>query len=686
MLQEVIDLQNKAVSKLVSLSKTSQSLITFKAPTGSGKTRMMGDFMNRVLAEHNDVIFLVSTLSKGGLAEQNYNAFVDCVEKGIFSNLVPYLISSEVGNEEGVYIPTDCNVYVLPRDLYKSTGRLAEGGFINFLETMTSGTLQEQGKGKKIYVIKDECHQATNNLDALGVFFSKVFNFSATPNLGRGQTPHVEITEEEAVEARLIKHIEEGDDKESIDIAISKFEQIKVDYRNLLNVNPCLIIQISNGLDAEKEWNDTILPALNKHQALKWMMIVDKNDKCQTNDDIQKTLPVSRWKDYAKDTLSTIDVIIFKMVISEGWDIPRACMLYQIRDTESKILDEQVMGRVRRNPRLVDFETLSPKAQELATTAWIWGVKDGNKNKSYAVKLRHDGKTIQSNVKIRTTRLKPLTEKVNFSVSSFLSAQKSDLSSPSIFDLYKKLIRQDGEVSEMCYAYATDIDKWFDFTKHVDAIAVEHNNYKCDYSQSMEITKDEHGKIVEVSFPNVSYVKDNGVGREMANWVWCRKDGEEFIPFDSDAECKWAWILYNIAQRKIKVVTLTKDDHPEFFESENEEAYLWGKNFLVNSEIKFEYYSNGLHFSYPDFIMVDRNGNTHIMEVKSLNGNGTVNFDIESYQDKIKALQNCYQACSKLLPNYYFYIPVLEGTDWTIYRYKDGIADTLTRQQFEQSL
>ena len=43
------------------------------------------------------------------------------------------------------------------------------------------------------------------------------------------------------------------------------------------------------------------------------------------------------------------------MVITEGYDIPRACMLYQVRDTESKILDEQVVGRVRRNPILVNY-------------------------------------------------------------------------------------------------------------------------------------------------------------------------------------------------------------------------------------------------------------------------------------------------------------------------------------------
>ena len=83
------------------------------------------------------------------------------------------------------------------------------------------------------------------------------------------------------------------------------------------------------------------------------MLIVDKDKNCDTNDVFKaKKMPVNKWKDYAKSNTSTIDVIIFKMVISEGWDIPRACMLYQVRDTQSKQLDEQVMGRVRRNPRL----------------------------------------------------------------------------------------------------------------------------------------------------------------------------------------------------------------------------------------------------------------------------------------------------------------------------------------------
>ncbi len=684
MLQEVIDLQQRAISELVARVRHKREL-TFKAPTGSGKTRMMADFMDRILAERSDVIFLVSTLSKGNLAQQNYDAFKDCEEKGVFTHINSYLINSEVGDEEGVYIPLGYNVYILPRDLYKENARLAQGGLVNFLQCITEGDLSQQGQGKQIYVIKDECHQATNNLDSLSLYFSKVLNFSATPKLSRGQVPDVEITDEAAVEAKLIKHVEEGEDSDTVEDAINKFEEIKKDYRNLLSVNPCLIIQISNGLDAEKEWKETIYPALQNHQALKWMMIVDKNTKlCDTNDDVKKTLPVERWKDYAKDSLSTIDIIIFKMVISEGWDIPRACMLYQVRDTQSKILDEQVTGRVRRNPCLTNFETLSEEAQKLALTAWVWGVKDIKKQPTYTVKLLNDGVTIQNNIQIKTTRLKPLKEKVDFSVSGYLSSKTADISAPSIFELYRKLSKQDNEVVSLCYDYADgDVSKWFDYAKHVDGIAKEYGTYKCDYAQSMEVTKDEGGNDVCVSFPKVSYVKDNGTHQDIIDWIWCRKDGGERIPFDSDAECSWANYLERIARKKAKEVPVTKKNDLELFSEENNIAYLWGKNFLVNSDIKFEYYANGQHFSYPDFILVDKANHVHIMEVKSLNGDGTAMFDVQAYRDKIMTLGKCYLACSKLLPDYRFYIPVLEGTDWTIHSYINGEERTITKQQFE---
>ena len=137
MLQEAKDLQNRAVTQLVNMLSLKQKEYTFRAPTGSGKTYMMADFMNRILATQSNVVFLVSSLSKSELAEQNYNSFCALSRNGTFPNLNPHLINSETSGEGALHIPTDHNVYVLPRDLYKEKSRLKEEGtFLNFLQTM----------------------------------------------------------------------------------------------------------------------------------------------------------------------------------------------------------------------------------------------------------------------------------------------------------------------------------------------------------------------------------------------------------------------------------------------------------------------------------------------------------------------------------------------------------------------
>jgi len=498
MLQEAKALQQRAVTELLQMTEGRKKVLTFRAPTGSGKTRMMADFMNRVLAAHHDVVFLVSTLSKGNLAQQNYDVFRDCADRGIFPEIDAHLISTEVSGEETLFIPEDHNVYVLPRDLFKKNGRLMQGPMLNFLRTMTEDYFGN-GRKKRIFLIKDECHQATNNLDAISEdFFERIFNFSATPKLSRGQMPDVQITDEEAVLAKLIKRVElVDDDSVPVEAALEKFQEIKQDYRNLLGVNPCLIIQISNKDKAEEEWNAHIKPALDKHQDLKWMVIVDKSKLCDTNDDIKKKLPVERWKDYAKGNESTIDVIVFKMVISEGWDIPRACMLYQVRDTQSRQLDEQVMGRVRRNPRLIDFESLSDKAQQLAMTAWVWGVKPEGMKQTHPVKLwKSDTVNLQDHIRVKTTRLTNLTNKKGFKLEEAVEPYTKAVHT-SIFTLYNKLTRTENEVQDLCYEYAqNDICHWWTFMEQIDKVKKLYDTYICNYEDSMEVDK-------ETSFPTI---------------------------------------------------------------------------------------------------------------------------------------------------------------------------------------
>lgn len=147
-------------------------------------------------------------------------------------------------------------------------------------------------------------------------------------------------------------------------------------------------------------------------------------------------------------------VIIFKLTISEGWDIPRACMLYLIRDSNSKQLDEQVIGRVRRNPRLIDYEDLSDEAQDLATTAWIWGLKPEGQDKVFAVKLQDE--EIANHIKIKTTRLKGLTEKIGFDVSTYLEGKDKKLAGKNLFELWRDIQSTDNSVQELINDSAID--------------------------------------------------------------------------------------------------------------------------------------------------------------------------------------------------------------------------------------
>jgi len=702
MLVEAINLQQNAVNSLVN-QVTIKNEITFRAPTGSGKTYMMADFMSQVLSGQDDVVFLVSTLSKGDLAKQNYEKFLSYVSNGDFSNLKPHLINTNVSGEERLFIPLNYNVYLLPRDLFKAGGKLMQGAMENFLNTMTFSSFLG-GCDKKIYLIKDECHIATNNLDSISdTYFEKIINFSATPNLKRGQNPDVEITDDDAVMAKLIKRVEIGNDEDTVGDAINKFELIKDSYRNLLGVNPCLIIQISNKDKADFELNNIIFPELNKieHQDLKWMLIVDKDVNCDTNDVFKaKKLPVSKWKDYAKENTSNIDIIIFKMVISEGWDIPRACMLYQVRETQSDQLDEQVMGRVRRNPRLLDFEDLSAEAQQLATTAWIWGIMPEGKKKIYSVKLWDESTDITNEIKIKTTKLKPLTKKTSFDINSFIDSQPNLGTYLNIFDMHKKLNKADTLIRDMCYEYSDTYDKWWKFNGMIDKITSENNKYVCNYSESMELAKDENNNNIELSFPVSSSYVDNGNYINIGDWVWKRRDGKDKFSFDSDAEREWATIIKDLSsvensdgKRLIKRIETGKNNpHAGEVNIFNEVKpnkvnpalkFLWGKNYLVGSELKFEYYLNGLHSSYPDFILKDCYDRIHLFEVKSVNISNNVcsGFDSTEYKIKVEELKKCYKQAS-LLTGYIFYLPVMKDDTWYITQLLKGVEKQMTKEQF----
>lgn len=681
MLQEARDLQNNAVKELVKLSETSLNReITFKAPTGSGKTFMMAKMMDEILKKQKDVIFLVSTLSKGNLAKQNYDKFCE-YKQSYFKNLNPYIINSETSGEERLTISNDYNVYVIPVNLLMKTGKIMKSAAMEEFLQYTTKSLTNKNR-KRIFLIKDECHIETKNLNNYKMdYFDRIFNFSATPDKKKNQIPDVEINEEDAINASLIKQIELKKDNYELKEAIDKLKEIKEDYINKLYVNPCLIIQISNEIKGNKEI-DEIIPQIEK-AGLKWVLML--GDRNETNDVFKvKKLPKEKWRDYIKTDSSNIDVVIFKLTISEGFDIPRACMLYQVRDVKSEQLKEQVVGRVRRNPRLLDFEKLDEDAKKLAMTCYVWGDIEKNNNvKEVEIKKDLD---VENEIRIKTTRLKNLKKSKSFNIKKIIDNRTSDNHIMNIFEVYRNLQNKNTDIIDMCDNYIQSYDDWFKFNQSINDIVKSYNKQICDYEKNMETTKDKNGNEIFVTLPKMSsyvYIKENRLG--IKNWVWKNLDDDTDFSFDSDAERKWAEFLKELLPCSIDGYKSKNTIGKSGNEMLTMDDYYWGKNFLQSSEIKYEYYLDGKHFSYPDFIMKDSFGNIHIFEVKSINNSKDKLIDNKEYDRKINELKECYKKASELTGNI-FYLPILDKVTWQIVRYKNGEKEELSETTFKDRL
>ncbi len=689
MLDDVKNLQERAISELVQ-SLSEKDDVVFKAPTGSGKTFIMARVMDEVISKDDNVVFIVSSLSKANLAQQNYDKFNEYLELGLVQHLNPHLISSETSCESALYIPSVNNVYVLPQALYKAKSKLK--GQQSFLKLL----LEIKNHGRVLYLIKDESHVATNNLDELKSFFTKIINISATPK----KKPDVEISEQDAVNACLIKRVQYcssadyGDDDFSVDSlqykellkALDYLKECKKDYLEKSNINPCLIIQISNKDLGEKQFNviERAL-GLSEYKDLKWVGYAKDPKVCQTNDQMIKTSP-QKWEKYCKPNDSTIDVIIFKMAITEGWDIPRANMLFQIRDSKSKQLDVQVLGRVRRNPRIMDFEKITDeKERRLFTTAYVWGIKDNSsEQKSVDVTLKGsvpDGNRIkneiQEEIKVKITKLADLKgTQSNFDIDTFLKEKQAPESCKSIFELYNELTKSSNRIQVECKrymfsSYDDEYSKFFGFVNNLSEIKSKVKTILSSDSSSIEVVKNSLGKDLEVSLPyNSLYFQNKKYSLQDVKGVWNNGSDMREFTFDSDSEKKW---LYKMLQDfSIKKISL----------DEEKDILLVGKNYLQNSEIKYEYYADGSHFSYPDFVLKDKYDRIFLFEVKSMNISSSLQIDTKVYQEKVEILKDLYSKVSSKV-EHYFCLPILNGKSWTVHCYYKGVHYELKEDQFK---
>jgi type III restriction enzyme len=73
---EALKLQERTINEVIK-QLSYKDEVTLKAPTGSGKTVMIAQIMNRLLETNANLVFIVTTLAKSELGVQNHETFVN---------------------------------------------------------------------------------------------------------------------------------------------------------------------------------------------------------------------------------------------------------------------------------------------------------------------------------------------------------------------------------------------------------------------------------------------------------------------------------------------------------------------------------------------------------------------------------------------------------------------------------
>ena len=299
----------------------------------------------------------------------------------------------------------------------------------------------------KIIYIRDEAHigtQLARNDEGVGTF-EKLMNDSAdfilkmTATFGNGPAfKRIELKEKDLRDPAknqnrwLMKFAPEqlADDTESdeelLDKAIEKFKEIQNDYQKLdIQIKPAMLIQVDNEpTDPEQKeiFKNTLQMIKDKlsQNGLSWVQYFGDSDKAWSNvDNDNFTLSkITRNND-------PTDCIIFKIGPATGWDIPRACMLLQLRNVCSANLNIQTIGRIRRNPypglernSVTDKYYIFSNAPQGGEDYVLY---------DYKVKDVFKGEELAVIKMVKKGSSKPNKDKQNKAVAEFLTNKKNEL-------------------------------------------------------------------------------------------------------------------------------------------------------------------------------------------------------------------------------------------------------------------
>lgn len=718
-------IQNNAVEEIYShYSNVERAKVEFKSPTGSGKTLMAAWLISNIIERNiqEKFIFVVATPSTSSLP------FFFAEKINVYKRDLPYSKfdaeyiespSSRKCNDEKTYkIKIIRNkVYVFGKSTFGARRIFTEQHVIDdFINEAVS-------QGYKIIYIRDEAHigDSNSNDDETRKFEELmqknahfVLKMTATPNFA---DPSVKIV---VVKESDINDINKNENKwllktepillldrsmseeELLENAISKYKEIKKEYNMLENnevlIHPALLIQISNEPSNIEKKRD-FLKCLNEikeklnYYNLSWVQYFGDSDK-----DSNRVYKDNFTLDDITKSNNDIDVIMFKVGPSTGWDIPRACMLLQLRKVCSDKLNIQTIGRIKRNPypnlirnSITDkyyIYSNSPRIDD-DILYYNFDVKNALTNEEFPsiqITNKDDFKFSAKKDEIKQAIFNYIKNNKDTLVQDirmiFVNENGRDIfknelyevngsmvysviSNPFIFlKIHKRLIESKNHIYSICQsAIKQAFDSLFKNVKIYDDIElkIEHLEYVLIHKYTtnlQEIIRKESPflseyKLVMSHYEPKNYTevynsvdKEGQIDNSDKTYLFdIKKNGNnEYIqPLDSKAEK----IVFDIIKQDVYGINTYVGDRIK----------VWCKNGVFSS-INGDYFdsSHAFHKSYFDFILKFSNGAFLYIEVKNKN-------DID--EEKTKVLKETYKEYFKNTSLSLFKIPLVICV-WTV--------------------
>lgn len=358
----VDDLVKKAI-ELLNLQGDRMKII-FEAPTGSGKTVMASEMLDRLTTELaidpqsavKEVAFIWIAPNK--LHEQSYLKM-----RNFFSET---RVLSPVMYDE---LDHSADGYIHPGEvLFVNWESIRQDKNVMVRDSENGASLYDicrrtKLQGLPIVVVVDEEHMyagrtATQAQKVLKNINPKLeIRISATPNPQQAdawiKVPREKVIREEMIKEGIIinPNIDVNSPQGSLNQlllrhALDKRDEIAASYKKLgVGINPLLLVQLPNDNSASMDKDDTSIAEEVKSYL---------NTICGINTDNGR---LAVWLSGEKENVAGLErpnnateVLLFKQAIALGWDCPRAAVLLIFRKMESFQFTMQTVGRILRMP------------------------------------------------------------------------------------------------------------------------------------------------------------------------------------------------------------------------------------------------------------------------------------------------------------------------------------------------